>query len=89
MVVVVVEGEQQVVRMLLQDLVAFTKLMAWLVIRELMEPLLDAQQCSTDPHARPHQLHPPHASLAAAVTEWASLSNRMALEVAAVTMAWR
>ena len=42
--VVVVEGEQQAVRMLLQDLVAFTRLMACLVIRELMEPLLDAQQ---------------------------------------------
>ena len=87
--VVVVEGEQQVLRMLLQDLVAFTRSMAWLVIRELMEPLLDAQQCSTDPRARPHRLHPPHASLAAAVSEWAILSNRMALEVAAVTMACR
>ena len=44
MAVVVLEGEQQVLRMLLQDLVAFTRSMAWLVIRELMEPLLDAQQ---------------------------------------------
>ena len=41
---VVVEGEQQAVRMLLPDLVAFTRLTACLVIRELMEPLLDAQQ---------------------------------------------